>query len=72
MLTDALGAILALLAACTAAAPYDDCGPALAAARANPDARLVVEGVEAVFADPTLYARVRDNDDRFFDTKGVR
>jgi len=61
-----IGAIIAMLATCTAAPPYDDCGPALAAARANPDTRLVVEGVELVFSDPELYARVRDDRDDFF------
>lgn len=61
-----LGTILAMLVVCTAAPPYDDCDPAIAAARANPDTRLVVENIELVFSDPELYARVRDGRDDFW------
>lgn len=61
-----LSAILLALMQCTAAAPYDDCAPVIAAARANPDTRLVVEGVELVFSDPELAQRVLDDRDDFF------
>lgn len=57
-----LGAILAMLVQCTAAAPFDDCAPALAAARNSPDTRLVVEGIDMVFADPKLFALILEQE----------
>ena len=65
-MTMTVSAILTALVICASAPPYDDCAPVIAAARANPDTRLTVEAVEAVFADPALYARVRDSDAEFF------
>ena len=67
-----LSAILLALMQCTAAAPYDDCAPVIAAARVHPDTRLVVENIEAVFADPELYARVQEGRDDFFGLRGSR
>ena len=60
-----IGMIIAALATCMAAPPYDDCGPAMDAARVNPDTREIVYWMDRLAADPVLAAQftasVRDD-----------
>lgn len=60
-----LSTVLLLLMQCTAAPPYDDCGPAVEAARQCPDTALIVQNLDAVLADPALARRVLETTHSF-------
>ena len=61
-----LSAIVLALMTCTAAPPYDDCGPVLAEVRRNPETRLIAENLDAALADPRLARHILSTHDGFF------